>query len=464
MTSLVLTFACIAAVEGELVNVPRSDSGGQGDAASATASLSSLVSLGRSTSLSPPTRPCAELDVINVSSCFGYSETDNTDFLQAAIDTGAKKIIIANLGPGRNRWIAQTIQLRKPNQTIFFEDGVVLEAMRGAFKSTGNGFLMGQHRLPGLTLSGYGATVRMWREDYANKSLYNHSENRHAFQCISCANLTVMGLTFRESGGDGLCLGGGGMSNLHIKDVISDSNFRQGMTLDGAQGALIENTVFSNTRGTNPQSGVDMEPDLAGDTLENILFRNCTAFNNSGKGFEISAWPLKNSSVTVTWENCTVMNAHNWAFMFNIPNANNSGLINLTNVFIGNSSTSALEFYNKPLVGPDVIVDQLTIDGINDDRSHPIEFSSSTLKHGTQGGVSVTNSTIIDDIDRPFATHDSTALANVSLDVTVINSKGPQLGCTAKLGQNETNVKLKVRCNPERGSSSKLAKLVYNVT
>ena len=74
--------------------------------------------------------PCAKLDVVNVSSCFGYSETDNTEFLQAAIDTGAPKVIIANLGPGKNRWIAQTLQLRKPNQTIFFEDGVVLEAMR----------------------------------------------------------------------------------------------------------------------------------------------------------------------------------------------------------------------------------------------------------------------------------------------------------------------------------------------
>ncbi len=409
-------------------------------------------------------RPCAGLDVITVSSCFGYSETDNTEFLQAAIDTGAKKIVISNLGPGKNRWIAQTLQLRRPNQTIFLEDGVILEAMRGAFKSTRYGFLMGQHRLPGLTLSGYGATVKMWREDYANKSLYNHSEDRHAFQCVSCADLTVMGLTFQESGGDGLCLGGGGMSNLYIKDVTSDRNFRQGMTLDGAQGAVIENTVFSNTHGTNPQSGVDMEPDLAGDTLVNITFRNCTAFNNSGKGFEISAWPLKSSLISVTWENCTVKSAHNSAFMFNIPNANNTGLVNLSNIFIGNSSSSALEFYNKPLAGPEVIIDQLTIDGINGARSHPIEFSSSTLKHGTQGGVSISNTTIVDNIDRPFATHDTTALADVTLDVTVLNSDGPTLGCTAALGENETDVNVKVRCNPERRSLATPVGPTHNVT
>jgi hypothetical protein len=83
--------------------------------------------------------------------------------------------------------------------------------------------------------------------------LYNHSEDRHAFQCVSCADLRIFGLTFSESGGDGMCLGGGGMSNLHIKDVISDRNYRQGLTLDGAQGALIENTIFSNTHGTSPQ-------------------------------------------------------------------------------------------------------------------------------------------------------------------------------------------------------------------
>jgi hypothetical protein len=71
----------------------------------------------------------------------------------------------------RCRWISQTLYLRKPNMTIVFEDGVVLEALRDGFKSTGLGFLMGAHRLQGLALEGYGATVKMWRDDYANKEV-----------------------------------------------------------------------------------------------------------------------------------------------------------------------------------------------------------------------------------------------------------------------------------------------------
>ena len=46
------------------------------------------------------------------------------------------------------------------------------------------------------------------------------------------------------------------------------------------------------------------------------------------------------------------------------------------------------------------------------------------------------------------------ANALVAVQVTVLNPKGAQLGCTAALGQNETDVKVNVRCNPKRDMSA----------
>ena len=49
----------------------------------------------------------------------------------------------------------------------------------------------------------------------------------------------------------------------------------------------------------------------------------------------------------------------------------------------------------------------------------------------------------VDNIYRPLATHDTTAPAYATLDAIVLNSKGPTLGCTATLGENEINVNMK---------------------
>ena len=53
-----------------------------------------------------------------------------------------------------------------------------LQAKRGGFRGKGD-CLLTLDDVENITLEGPGATLRMWREDYANTSLYNYSEGRH---------------------------------------------------------------------------------------------------------------------------------------------------------------------------------------------------------------------------------------------------------------------------------------------
>ena len=57
-------------------------------------------------------------------------------------------------------------------------------------------------------MTGYGATFRMWREDYAHGKDgkgrdYNRGEWRHTIAIRNSRSITIEGLTLEESGGDG---------------------------------------------------------------------------------------------------------------------------------------------------------------------------------------------------------------------------------------------------------------------
>ncbi|MCX7888041.1 MAG: hypothetical protein N3B01_12415, partial [Verrucomicrobiae bacterium] len=70
---------------------------------------------------------------------FGFNPTNATAALQAAVNSGARKVIVENMGAP---WIVNKIQLAG-DQEIVFEKGVVVQALRGAFKGTGDSLFTG---------------------------------------------------------------------------------------------------------------------------------------------------------------------------------------------------------------------------------------------------------------------------------------------------------------------------------
>ena len=135
-----------------------------------------------------------------------------------------------------------------------------------------------------VVLQGPGC-IRMWREDYANLSMYSKAEWRAGLSLGGNSNLTVKHLSIANTGGDGNYVNGLKDSWLH--NVTTTGAYRNGLSVISAENLLVDHSSFldtghfpwsASTGGTAPRAGVDLEPNYATDTLINITFRYTSLF------------------------------------------------------------------------------------------------------------------------------------------------------------------------------------------
>ncbi len=227
----------------------------------------------------------------------GWNAQDATQCLQAAIDTGADTVVVADMGA---EWMVRPIFATHNDQTLIFADGVVLYAIEGAFKGRNDCLLTISGR-SNITVLGYGATLRMRKRDYQDDSRYDKSEWRHAFSISGGHNISVFGLRLEASGGDGVFVGGGNPShNILLSDLISDDNHRQGISITNVRRMVVRNSVFMNTWGTLPQCGIDIEPDHPEHVIDDLQLVNCAFLNNRRFGFKIALWHVDESTEDIS--------------------------------------------------------------------------------------------------------------------------------------------------------------------
>ena len=327
-------------------------------------------------------------------SWWGFDPKDSTAQLQAAINSAVPKLIVDKMsGP----WIVKPMKLIS-NQTIIFEKGVEILAKRGEFKDRGAS-LFTAINCNNLALIGYGATFRMWRSDYDNPKLYRHGEWRMCLELNGCSNVKVYGLTLTESGGDGIYLGTGNgpNRNVHIKDVICDKNYRQGISVINVDNLLIENCVLSNTKGTAPEAGIDFEPNYSNEHIANCVMRNCIIKNNVGGGIAmyLPALDASSANISLRFENCKVIN-HPYSVSLAIGGRGigaPGGSVEFKNCLFENSATEAITI-SKPFNRVKCQFDNCVIKnyGIKcSSRISPIIFKSQRRAQVPVGGVKFVN-------------------------------------------------------------------------
>jgi hypothetical protein len=288
-----------------------------------------------------------------VVSCWGFDPADSTEFLQAALDSGARKVIVPPMcddsyddcptsqSTGDHSWVTLPLQLRS-NQVLLLQVGVQLWAKRWEYTGQVDSVLNLEY-VSNVDIIGYGAIVHMWKQDYAYKPgapisgpgtchkrvrvpcNYSKAEWRHAINMVEAENVTISGLTVSSSGGDGIQIGGwskatypsaactaeaqnnpachtpeilkrGGCcrvsvsKNIHIRDFTATNNYRQGVSVTGAVNLLVEDSTFELTGGTAPMCGVDFEPDRDANLMQNITFRRCQTRNNYECGFSFTLY------------------------------------------------------------------------------------------------------------------------------------------------------------------------------
>ncbi|MCX7513932.1 right-handed parallel beta-helix repeat-containing protein [Frateuria hangzhouensis] len=117
----------------------------------------------------------------------------------------------------------------------------------------------------------------------------NRGEWGMGIDILAARDVVVKGTHLSNFWGDGIYIGArhGKPSNyVTIVNVVSNHNRRQGLSITPARHVYVVNSTFSNTRGTLPEAGIDIEPQNEG-TTRWVRLENNTFKGNHGNGIEL---------------------------------------------------------------------------------------------------------------------------------------------------------------------------------
>ena len=370
-----------------------------------------------------------------VVSSFGFDPADSTEMLQKALDSGARKIIVDKQA---SPWITRPLFARS-NCEIVFERGVEVVAKKGEFRGKGDS-LITLRRSENVKLSGYGATLRMHRADYAAPP-YVKAEWRMSINLLSCSNVVVEGLTLLESGGDGVYVGVAGKNgpcqDIVLRDLVCDRQYRQGISVISARNLLIERCVLSNTGGTPPAAGIDFEPNHANEELTGIVMRDCTIAGNQGVGLDFYLGQLDGTTkpVSINVANCRMSgNSHGFALSNGRKETFVKGLVSCENCTFEDARGYAVLIRRKPADSVSVAFDNCQFLDCQTNATSPAAVTDMFLGNTAPGagptdGVAFRNCTLRQPVARDWLPRKLDALAaevpsNISGNLTIVTPVG----------------------------------------
>ena len=395
---------------------------------------------------------------------WGFDAEDSTDALQAAINSGAKRVIVPNM---TKDWIVRPIKL-VGDQELVLEPGVVITAKRGEYRGGGDSVLRATD-VSNLTIRGYGAAIRMQKEDYivgtVLKALgwnrwfgqYEKAEWRMPLSLVGCTNVKVYGLTLRDSGGDGIYIGNTGKQayckDILIKDVVCDNNYRQGISIIGADGLLVEDCVFQNTWGTPPSAGVDIEPDSPKQVIRNIVFRNCLFKDNYGDGIEVFLSNLtaaESGDVSIRFENCRITSKWGTGIrVTHVKDTGPAGLVEFRDCVVENTEGYGIKVKDKSADRARVRFVNCTVRNAANNRNYGDAWAPIVLhlpdskKTARLGGIDFVDCLVEDDHDRPAIVFEGESALGL-FDITGAIAVRNPFGVKAALGDKQHGVTLAV--------------------
>lgn len=233
----------------------------------------------------------------------GDGSTDDTAAINAAIqfavDSGIRTVIVPDG--------TYMIQAHDPDWTIEqdqnvvfytgpFPGGIVMQS--GIHLSLSGGAtlkaipndakwyrIIGAAGVNNIEISG--GTIEGDRSDHLGA---NGGEWGHGISLLSATDVYIHDLTVKNCWGDGI------NTNLEDNDdsrpcrrvrvarVVSDNNRRQGMSISSVVDMSVVDSVFSNTNGTAPEAGIDIESNGSAKLTTDIVIERCRLSGNNGAG------------------------------------------------------------------------------------------------------------------------------------------------------------------------------------
>lgn len=210
---------------------------------------------------------------------------DCAKFLQDAIDKlppAGGEIVV---GPGEYMIDAvRSISLRS-HVTLRFMPGAVLRALPNALP---NYAMLRIHDVVNVQIDG--GTLVGERDHH----LGNAGEWGMGLDIRGSHDVVVQDMQISNCWGDGIYIGSsngadtGACVDITLRRLVVRGNRRQGLSIVCCHGGLVEQCEFSDTAGTAPAAGIDMEPN-AGNVVSNVRIVNCIVEGNQGDGFQFYA-------------------------------------------------------------------------------------------------------------------------------------------------------------------------------
>ncbi|HEU0306878.1 MAG TPA: right-handed parallel beta-helix repeat-containing protein [Lysobacter sp.] len=116
----------------------------------------------------------------------------------------------------------------------------------------------------------------------------------HGLAIRGSSHVTVRNVTISRCWGDGISIGAASQgraearssSDILIAGVRCLGNRRQGLTIGRSRRVRVIDSEFSDTHGTKPEYGIDIEPDRPG-RAEGITIERCVLRGNRGGGIQV---------------------------------------------------------------------------------------------------------------------------------------------------------------------------------
>jgi len=262
------------------------------------------------------------------------ADTEILNGITAALADDGHLIIPAEATPWQIAGPAGT-GLDVPRAAIYLQDGLHMEINGDLLAKTGQFLgardcMIRADKKTAFRLSGTGK-VRMRKAEYAG-------EFRHCLNVRGSTDWLVDGaLAFNDSGGDGIFIGPSetDLDDLRIqcadyavKNVVCDNNRRQGISILSAIRALLYGCTLTNSVGTAPQSGLDIEPEYDSvndlpDHITDLRVVNCVGSGSASRNFFVNLSHMGDTSppATILFHNCRSLNTvrNPWGWNFSMP-------------------------------------------------------------------------------------------------------------------------------------------------
>lgn len=108
------------------------------------------------------------------------------------------------------------------------------------------------------------------------------------------SNIIISNMIIKDTWGDGIYLND--CENVRSENVTIDNVRRNGISVVSVENYKSLNDVVYNTNGTNPQFGVDIEPNYNTERIKGVVFDNIHFVDNTNGGFKIDLKKLDNTS------------------------------------------------------------------------------------------------------------------------------------------------------------------------